>query len=818
MQSPPLPGLMPVAGRIAALVAAIGGVLMLLERLRIGVHGLGAPFIWLFWPALTIVLIAYLAQLPAAALTQSADFLFGQDKPEDSPSVRKGVTLTIAFFLLLFGALLAKNAAYLKSQFEIRWHIAFLNYDLAWHTPAFSLAGNALYQFEIQPPFNTSLAPLNRIAYWVSPDLRIVGSFTIFYVAMGVLLWAVCQTIGLRRAPRAACAGLTALIATVPYGLDHLLPFLPPPFVFVSQSMLTSVYEELGILSLTTILLFFWIGQQRTTIANIAVGVAFAAACYVVLLAYPALAFFSTPVILFYCGALLITSTNIRELWWKLGVSGLLLTVMLATHIPLFFKNLYSYTYGAYFSDLVANTDDRLIIWKNATVLGVFWPDPKVLLLCFVAAVSAVFFAVRGSGAIRRFAIAMLAGEAGVFATGGIIAYLHYPVSLYYSDQLQAPIAVLFFVMPLIFAAGVLGRGFDKALDSFLAQAVKDGKLAPAFSNRRRWYAAAAIVVLAISPLLVPRERPFDNSIYPPAKPPSVQILQNELGLAPGKPFAGRALTLVRQDLPAAATAGTDMNPLLIAVLDVLENHYGRFTGNDHWNDLLNLNIPVFGQYAQWVTPIDFLLLHTFFARKDDIFQKSAFILRAYNGRMARMMGVRYVITDAASIPGSTMVYQQMAGDTPLRLFRVDDTNLGQYSPTKLTRITTAADGLAAIKSSSFDPQQNAVVEEDPQANLVPGTLRSLTVESGPALHIQADSSGMSLLVLPFEYSRCLRLKAADGSAARLIPVNLQQTGLLFDGHADVEIAYSFGPFDQPTCRGDDLARMDRLQVRAALK
>ena len=401
-----------------------------------------------------------------------------------------------------------------------------------------------------------------------------------------------------------------------------------------------------------------------------------------VLLAYPALAFFSTPVILFYCGALLITSTNIRELWWKLGVSGLLLTVMLATHIPLFFKNLYSYTYGAYFSDLVANTDDRLIIWKNATVLGVFWPDPKVLLLCFVAAVSAVFFAVRGSGAIRRFAIAMLAGEAGVFATGGIIAYLHYPVSLYYSDQLQAPIAVLFFVMPLIFAAGVLGRGFDKALDSFLAQAVKDGKLAPAFSNRRRWYAAAAIVVLAISPLLVPRERPFDNSIYPPAKPPSVQILQNELGLAPGKPFAGRALTLVRQDLPAAATAGTDMNPLLIAVLDVLENHYGRFTGNDHWNDLLNLNIPVFGQYAQWVTPIDFLLLHTFFARKEDVFQKSVFILRAYNERIAQMIGIRYVVTDAANIPGGIMVYQQMAGDTPLRLFRIDGTNLGQYSPT----------------------------------------------------------------------------------------------------------------------------------------
>ena len=64
------------------------------------------------------------------------------------------------------------------------------------------------------------------------------------------------------------------------------------PFVFVSQATLTRVYEELGILSLTTAILFFWVGQRRTFVANAALAIAFAAACYVVLLAYPALAFF----------------------------------------------------------------------------------------------------------------------------------------------------------------------------------------------------------------------------------------------------------------------------------------------------------------------------------------------------------------------------------------------------------------------------------------------------------------------------------------------------------------------------------------------
>jgi len=71
------------------------------------------------------------------------------------------------------------------------------------------------------------------------------------------------------------------------------------------------------------------------------------------------------------------------------------------------------------------------------------------------------------SGVLRaqyEHAIAMLTGEAGVVAIGGVMAYLHYPVSLFYSDQLQAPISVLFFVLPLLFAAGAVATRCDKAV------------------------------------------------------------------------------------------------------------------------------------------------------------------------------------------------------------------------------------------------------------------------------------------------------------------------------------------------------------------
>jgi hypothetical protein len=66
-------------------------------------------------------------------------------------------------------------------------------------------------------------------------------------------------------------------------------------------------------------------------------------------------------------------------------------------------------------------------------------------------------------------------------------------------------------------------------------------------------------------------------------------------------------------------------------------------------------------------------------------FLAAASLLR-YDMRVARLIGVRYVVTDASSVPGGTPVYQQMTDDKPLRLFRIDGTNLGRYSPTRLTR------------------------------------------------------------------------------------------------------------------------------------
>jgi hypothetical protein len=151
-----------------------------------------------------------------------------------------------------------------------------------------------------------------------------------------------------------------------------------------------------------------------------------------------------------------------------------------------------------------------------------------------------------------------------------------------------------------------------------------------------------------------------------------------------------------------------------------------------------------------------------------------------------------------------------------LRIFRIDDANLGQYSPVIARHATTAADAVALLAAADFDPKRDVIVEGDVPTGLVPATAASITVDRGPKLIVQATSQGDSLLVLPFDYSHCLRIKNTRGGA-ELVPVNLHQTGLLFKASVEAEVTYRFGLFDESECRRDDLNRADRLQLKEAL-
>jgi len=290
-------------------------------------------------------------------------------------------------------------------------------------------------------------------------------------------------------------------------------------------------------------------------------------------------------------------------------------------------------------------------------------------------------------------------------------------------------------------------------------------------------------------------------------------MIEQEIGLTPGDKFRGRLLILHGQDIRE-----TDLGALLANLIRIGRDSYVRYLGNDHWVDLFPFNIPIINEYAHWTSPITFVVLRAFFGRHEDVFEKALFVLRSFNARIARLMGVKLIVTDANMVSDANLVYETMAGAVPLRIFSLDHVNVGQYSPIKAITITSAAQALAAMSQPSFDPEREVVTEVQLSNELVPGKLVFIKTNTGPSLHVRAESTGRSILVLPFEFSHCLRLHTDGPARARLIPVNLQQVGFLFEGVVDGSITYSFGPFEQPGCRREDLRRANELDLRHALK
>jgi hypothetical protein len=75
--------------------------------------------------------------------------------------------------------------------------------------------------------------------------------------------------------------------------------------------------------------------------------------------------------------------------------------------------------------------------------------------------------------------------------------------------------------------------------------------------------------------------------------------------------------------------------------------------------------------------------------------------------------------------------------------------------------------------------------------------------------HLSGRSDGSSLVVLPEQFSHCLRPR---DERVHIIRADLLMTGVIFSGDVDTDILFDYGIFT-PGCRRADLADVQRLQV-----
>jgi hypothetical protein len=145
------------------------------------------------------------------------------------------------------------------------------------------------------------------------------------------------------------------------------------------------------------------------------------------------------------------------------------------------------------------------------------------------------------------------------------------------------------------------------------------------------------------------------------------------------------------------------------------------------------------------------------------------------------------------------------------RVYELPHPNVGNYSPTQLLVAETAAAAAAIMRQSDFDPAKQAVLttKVEVDESLVAARNMQMSLIRG-GLHVSGHSRGTSLVVLPQQFSHCLR---ARDETVRLTRANLMLTGIIFSGDVDTDILFDYGVFT-PRCRWADLSDIRELKMQ----
>jgi hypothetical protein len=243
--------------------------------------------------------------------------------------------------------------------------------------------------------------------------------------------------------------------------------------------------------------------------------------------------------------------------------------------------------------------------------------------------------------------------------------------------------------------------------------------------------------------------------------------------------------------------------------------------------DLWSRGIPTLNEYSQLVTPQVLYFFQRLLQRdvRGHLNRLDAFWRHGtYSDNFWRalsMVGVRYSAAlwplPAEFNPGLplavTVPYRpsKHGGGKPgdWHLYELPNPNVGDYSPTRVVLAATGDEIMTLLSAPDFDFTQMAVLRDAPAGSLVAArTMRFSHTRAG--LHVSGHSDGTSLVVLPQQFSNCLRIVRGN---ARLVRANLMMTGIVFSGALDADIEFAYGILS-PSCRKADIADMKTLGLK----
>jgi hypothetical protein len=381
------------------------------------------------------------------------------------------------------------------------------------------------------------------------------------------------------------------------------------------------------------------------------------------------------------------------------------------------------------------------------------------------------------------------------------------------SWSLALPVYVEQSLFPLFFMSAVVGYwGALRAAASWARALVV--KIMRRDSELSWWWlakakGAAAFVVVALVPAAV-----VDYAINRPAwmadlynepwpnEPEFVQFLADNTALAIGQPFRGSNLFSFSD----------------YAIRLTIDNLWVR-------------DIPIVNEYDQLVTPQSVYFNYSVF--KNDVRGNlNAFFPQVgptweYFLKVLPMLGARYYIVGDHQDPAASYLnsladrtgYPVVAmpqgahynlGPTALwHVYELPHPNVGNYCPTQVMTADTGDAAAEIMIQPDFDFTKQAVLSIALDERLVPALNMQMSPIRG-GLRVSGHSDGTSLVVLPQQFSHCLR---ARDERVRLVRANLMMTGMIFSGDVDTDIVFDYGIFT-PRCRWADLSDIKRLKLQ----
>jgi hypothetical protein len=177
---------------------------------------------------------------------------------------------------------------------------------------------------------------------------------------------------------------------------------------------------------------------------------------------------------------------------------------------------------------------------------------------------------------------------------------------------------------------------------------------------------------------------------------------------------------------------------------------------------------------------------------------------------LLRLFGVRFLIAGTTSDLDDG-IERARAGNRIL--YEIPDSNISGWAVGKVERVKDATEVLDKISIGSNLKEIAYVTDGDELKDLRPASTM-MTLYPG-FIRIRSQTSGKSFVVLPFQFSRCFRIRGEReaGSLPKLLRTDLALTGILLGETSDFEIEMEINPFDRAHCLRDDAAELTAMKL-----